>query len=69
MQTPFISGAGEAPRVSTSIVVAFSEPESGRVVRLDTVYMHECSREVAIVEVVVEVQRHAQTLGLGQTGT
>ena len=63
MQTPFISGAGEAPRVTSSIVVALYEPDSGRVVHLHTVHMHEGSREVDQSEAIEQAQRHAQTLG------
>jgi hypothetical protein len=63
MQTPFISGAGEAPRVTSSIVVALYEPDSGRVVHLHTVHMHQGSREVGEAEAIEQAQRHAQTLG------
>ena len=63
MQTPFSSGAGEAPRVISSIVVALYEPDSGRVIHLHTVHMHEGSREVAQSEAIEQAQRHAKTLG------
>jgi hypothetical protein len=63
MQTPFISGAGEAPRVTSSVVVALYEPHSGRVVHMHTVHLHEGSRAVDQSEAVEQAQRHARTLG------
>jgi hypothetical protein len=63
MRTPFISGAGEAPRVTSSIVVALYEHDLGRVVHLHTVHMHEGSGEVSQSEAVEQAKRHAQTLG------
>lgn len=63
MQTPFSSGAGEAPRITGSIVVALYEPDSGRVVHLHTVQLHEGAREVSQSEAIDEARRHAQTLG------
>lgn len=63
MQAPFISGAGEAPEVTSSIVVALYEPDSGRVMHPHTVHMHEGSREVSQSDAVEQAQRHAQTLG------
>jgi hypothetical protein len=63
MRTPFIDGAGEAPRITSSIVVALHEPDSGRVVHLHTVHLHEGAREVSQSEAIDEARRNAQTLG------
>ena len=63
MQTPFSSGAGDAPKVTSSIVIALYEPDSGRVIHLHTVHLHEGSREVSQSEAVDQAQRHARTLG------
>jgi hypothetical protein len=63
MQRPFISGAGEAPRVTSSIVVALYDRQSGAVVHLHTLHVHEGAREVKQSEAIEQAQRNAQTLG------
>jgi len=63
MPTPFVSGAGEAPKVTSSLVVALYEENTGRILHVHTVHMHEGAREVSESEAVEQARRHAQTLG------
>jgi hypothetical protein len=65
MQAPFISGAGEAPTITSSIVVALYDRETGTVLHLHTVHMHEGAREVSESEAIEQAQRNARALGHG----
>lgn len=63
MEAPFISGSGKAPRIASSIVVALYDLESGGVLHVHTVHVHEGAREVSESEAIQQARRHAQTLG------
>lgn len=63
MQTPFVTGAGDAPKITSSIVVALYDPESGAIRHLHTVHMHEGAGEVSEAEAIEDARRHARTLG------
>jgi len=63
VDAPFVSGAGDAPRLTSSIVVALYDRDSGRALHVHTVHVHEGARPVETSEAVEQAQRHAQTLG------
>jgi hypothetical protein len=63
VQTPSVSGAGDAPKVTNSLVVAVYDKGSGGVVHVHTVHVHEGAREVSEAEAAEQARRHANTLG------
>ena len=60
---PFVTGAGDAPRITSSIVVALYDLESGAIRHLHTVHVHEGAREVSEADAIEDARRHARTLG------
>ena len=62
-EPPVLAGAGRAPAVVSTIVVALYDPDSGRIGHVHAVHQHEGASEVGEATAVERAQHHARQLG------